>query len=46
MLVYTSYFTILLADGMDNLLTGSVVNPPIFKSLYPIHVFDVTRVND
>ena len=27
--------------GIDNLLTGSAVSSPTFKSLYPIHVFDV-----
>ena len=27
--------------GIDNLLTGSAVNPHTFKSLYPIHIFDV-----
>ena len=29
--------------GIDNLLAGSAVNPVAFKSLYPIHVFDVSR---
>ena len=28
--------------GIDNLLAGSAVNPPTFKSLNPIHVFDVS----
>ena len=27
---------------LDNLLTGSAVRPAAFKSLYPIHVFDVS----
>ena len=27
--------------GIDNLLAGSRVSPATFKSLYPIHVFDV-----
>ena len=26
---------------IDNLLAGSAVNPSAFKSLYPIHIFDV-----
>ena len=40
MWVYTSRFTILLADtiGVDNLLAGSTVSPAAFKSLFPIHV--------
>ena len=29
--------------GIDNLLVGSAVNPIAFKSLYPIHIFDVTK---
>ena len=29
--------------GIDNLLAGSAVNPSTFKSLYPIHVFDVSK---
>ena len=28
---------------IDNLLAGSGVNPLTFKSLYPIHVFDVSK---
>ena len=28
--------------GIDNLLAGSAVSPAAFKSLYPIHVFDVS----
>ena len=27
---------------LDNLLAGSAVRPAAFKSLYPIHVFDVS----
>ena len=27
--------------GIDNLVAGSAVSPGAFKSLYPIHVFDV-----
>ena len=29
--------------GIDNLLTGILVSSPTFKSLYPIHVFDVSK---
>ena len=29
--------------GIDNLLAGSAVSPTAFKSLYPIHVFDVSK---
>ena len=32
--------------GIDNLLAGSTVSSPAFKSLYPIHVFDVTRQSE
>ena len=32
--------------GIDNLLAGSAVNPPAFKSLYPIHIFDVPKQSD
>ena len=39
MRVYTSRFTILLADT-------SGVGPATFKSLYPIHVFDVSKQSD
>ena len=31
--------------GIDNLLAGSAVHPTAFKSLYPMHVFNVSRVN-
>ena len=31
---------------MDNLLTGSGVNPSSFKSLFPIHVFDVSKQSE
>ena len=40
MLVYTSRFTILLED------TRSAVNSTAFKSLYPIHVFDVSKQSE
>ena len=29
--------------GIDNLLTGSGVSPVAYKSLYPIHVFDISK---
>ena len=29
--------------GIDYLLAGSEVNPATFKSLYPIHVFNVSK---
>ena len=29
--------------GIDNLLAGNAVNPIAFKSLDPIHVFDVSK---
>ena len=32
--------------GIDNLLAGSAVNPSTFKSLYPIHVFDVSKESE
>ena len=32
--------------GIDNLLTSSAVNPLTFKSLYPIHVFDVSKQSE
>ena len=32
--------------GIDNLLAGSGVNPIAFKSLYPIHVFDVSKQSE
>ena len=32
--------------GIDKLLAGSAVNPITFKSLYPIHVFDVSRQSE
>ena len=38
--VYTSHFTILLADTM----AGTGARPSAFKSLCPIHVFDVVDI--
>ena len=32
--------------GIDNLLPGSAVKPAAFKSLYPIHVFDVSKQSE
>ena len=32
--------------GIDNLLTGSGVSPLAFTSLYPIHVFDVSKQSE
>ena len=32
--------------GIDNLLAGSAVNHIAFKSLYPIHVFDVSKQSE
>ena len=48
MQVYTSRFMILLVgtNGIDNLLAGSAVGPLAFKSLYPIHAFDVSKQSE
>ena len=32
--------------GIDNILAGSGVNPTAFKSLYPIHLFDVSKQSE
>ena len=32
--------------GIHNLLTGSAVSPAAFKSLYPIHIFDVSKQSE
>ena len=32
--------------GIDNLLAGSGVRSPTFKSPYPIHVFEVLKQNE
>ena len=32
--------------GIDNVLAGSAVNPIAFNSLYPIHVFDVSKQSE
>ena len=31
---------------IDNLLAGSAVNPSTFRSLYPIHVYDVSKQSE
>ena len=31
---------------IDNLLVGSAVSPAAFKSLYPIQIFDVSKLSD
>ena len=32
--------------GIDNILAGSAVSPAAFKSLYPIHVFGVSKQSE
>ena len=32
--------------GIDNLLAASAVNPDVFKTLCPIHVFDVSKQSE
>ena len=32
--------------GIDNLLAGSAVNPSVLKSLYPIHIFAVSKQSE
>ena len=32
--------------AIDNLLGGSAVSPVEFKSLYPIHIFDVSKQSE
>ena len=32
--------------GIDNLLAGGAVNPAAFKSLYPIHIFVVSKQSE
>ena len=44
--MHTSRFTILLADTMGYIIYCLVVNPIAFKSLYPIHVFDVSKKSE
>ena len=35
-----------VVSTIANLLTGSGVSSPTFKSLYPIHVFDVSKQSE
>ena len=45
--VYKSFYDFVSRYyGLDNLLAGSAVNPIAFKSLYPIHVFDVSKQSE
>ena len=45
--VYNSFYDFATRYyGIDNLLAGSAVNPIAFKSLYPIHVFDVSKQSE
>ena len=48
MLVYTSPFYDFASRcyGIGNILAGNVVSPAAFKSLYPIHVFDVSKQSE
>ena len=42
--VYKSFYDFVSrCYGTDNLFAGSAVNPIAFKSLYTIHVFDVSK---
>ena len=45
--VYKSFYDFAsIYYGIDNLLAGSAVNHITSKSLYPIHVFDVTKQSE
>ena len=45
--VYKSFYDFASQHyGITNLLAGSAVSFPAFKSLYPIHVFDVSKQNE
>ena len=45
--VYKSFYDFAsIYYGIDNLLAGSAVNPDAFKTLYPIHVFDVSQQSE
>ena len=47
MLAYKSFYDFARRYyGIDNLLVGSAVNPNAFKSLYPIHVFDILKQSE
>ena len=42
--VYKSFYDFASRHyGIDNLLAGSEVSPDAFKSLYSIHIFDVSK---
>ena len=32
--------------GIDTLLDGSTMSPAAFKSLYPIHIFDLSKQSE
>ena len=45
--VYKSFYNFVSRYyGIDNLVAGSAVSPSAFKSLYPIHLFDVSKQNE
>ena len=45
--VYKSFYDFAsMYYGIDNLLAGSAVNPSVFRSLYPIHIFDVSKQSE
>ena len=45
--VYKSFYDFAtIYFGIDNLLAGSQVNPSAYKTLYPIHVFDVSKQSE
>ena len=45
--VYKSFYDFAsIYYGIDNLLAGSGVSPAAFKSLYPIHVFEVSKQSE
>ena len=45
--VYKSFYDFVSRYyGIDNPLAGSAVSPITFKSLYPIHVFDVSKQSE
>ena len=45
--VYKSFYDFgCRSYGINNLLAGSAVNPSVFKSLYPIHIFDVSQQSE
>ena len=45
--VYKSFYDLASRYyGIDNLLAGSAVSPSAFKSVYPIHVFHVSKQSE